>query len=675
MKTLLFFGLFLFPLLGIAESSTGWIYPLTGIHSVFGPYQGALEIRPRSDGRVDVIRVVSYDKFVFENRRVEQVWSAIGRVEAGVVKTVFVLKRADVFRRVDRAVRTAEEFQTPLRLGYAIGLNGGSMKLTTKAGDETDSIQGPPRPAGAQALWVNERVARSSYGDSNEWIGSFSLGTAFLPLMYQMESDPLVQRYLSRPEYKSRQQYFVFDKTDFAFLRAHPDVLRVVNKVVDPISLFESGLRAQAYAPTLAQKQQSFDAEMPARLNELGFVSVSIFDTQGNLKSYLPSHDGALWTGMYAATQAMRWLVTREPEAEKNFRRTLEAMLLLMDVTGDPREFARTIAPFDPKVPLEANWLRAPAPYQHLRYVRNGNHDMIQGLYYAMAWAYEILPDSDPLLQNVSAHAQRLMQLRVSNAKALGTNPLRGWGLQALGSQSPQDMKKYLNFYLTQIRSLDLLGADQGFYYGGIADWSGINLTVVSQLTNILIAKNLIRRLPQYEDTTGKILYELRQNLLATWSVYASARRDVVTFAADAFAAQNPTLLSFPAHSLPVTWSKKEQWPALRNEAVWTLREIPLRGARHSFEYDFSLRPDWSISYWPLRPWKFFEFEKALPEYFQGAYSYPMFETLITEGDNALSVPPFAFLGQGAGNVSYGRMDYLHAYWLGRLSGLIRAND
>ena len=51
---------------------------------------------------------------------------------------------------------------------------------------------------------------------------------------------PKVAPYTANPAFKAAQHGFFIDKTDFDFYRAHPEALRVVDKVVDPISLLET---------------------------------------------------------------------------------------------------------------------------------------------------------------------------------------------------------------------------------------------------------------------------------------------------------------------------------------------------------------------------------------------------------------------------------------------------
>jgi hypothetical protein len=670
-RYLIYFSFFFTPLFSYGENV---VYPLQGVHSKFGTYVGQLEIRTREDGLVDVNRIISYDTFRFENKRVEQVWHTVGKFENGILDIAFVLKRADIYQSVDNEKRTPDQFNNSLIPHYHLDFATGTALVTTDAGVEQDKISGPPRPS-ELPLWKNERIAHPSEGESYGIGADIANNTAFLPVILELRYSPFIRQYWNRAEYKSQLQYFVIDKTDYDFLRLHPDFLRIDNKIVDTISLYESLQRSNAYGPTLLEKENIFDRTMPDHLNENGFVSQAIYDSAGNIVTYHPSYDGALWTGMYAGTQAMRWLVTKDERALALFKQTLCGMMLLMDVTGNPQEFARTIAPYVDGEVLKEPWVRAQKPYEHLRYVKIGNNDMVHGLYYSFAWAYEILPDGDPLLVQVEEHSKRLLDLRISTSRILGNNAFRALGLNALATRNKEDINNYFKFFYLRVRPKDWLKIDQGMYFNGIADWSGINLSTISQLTNILIAKNLIRRAPQYASNFESVLSISRQNILETWATYATARRDIVTFAAEAFGAADSPYLNFPKSTQPKTWSKQELWPEMRKEALWTLREIPLRSKPRETTFDFSLKRDWCASPWPNLPWKYFKFEGDLERFYQGSYAYPLFETNAIDSDNSLSRPPFMFRGKSNKYVSYGRMDYLHAYWLGRLSGLIGLDD
>lgn len=63
------------------------------------------------------------------------------------------------------------------------------------------------------------------------------------------------------------------------------------------------------------------------------------------------SDNDGLWTSIYVAAEAFRYAVTKDPEAKKNARRSLETLMFLERITGIPGFAARSVTPIedDPK--------------------------------------------------------------------------------------------------------------------------------------------------------------------------------------------------------------------------------------------------------------------------------------------------------------------------------------
>lgn len=643
-------------------------YELSGRHPQFGPYSGTLELRFLDREAVEATRIVTYRDYRFEEMKVQEVWQANGTLSGDSLRVSFALKRADLFSAVDGARRTAEQFRAPLTIEYRADLRNGLGNFA-----ETQESIGRARFLSADSVtgWKNERKFLPSMGNSHPVSGAAAMLSLFAPVMNAYRKDPVVQSYANRPEYKSRKQYFIFDPTDFEFLRAHPDTVRVANKVVDPISLVEASMRRDAYAPSLAEKAKKFDHEFSEyHLNELGLYSGAVFDASGKLTGYSVNGDGCLWTGMYAGSQAMRWLVTKEPKALENFRRAIKGLMLLLDLTGSESEFARSAELYVEGETLVLPMRRANAPFAHVKYVEGGNNDMVKGIFYGLAWAYEILPANDPLLAEVSAHAVKLPKLRVAKEIQRVGNKFLATGLAAIAAGSTSAQKEYVKSFGLAVKPTNDLSVNSGFYYGGIADWSGINLSMVSQVAQILVAKQVAKKFSGEKSPYGDlfILRELRQNLLNTWATYATARRGFLTIAADTFAIGNA--LRLPDEAAPKYFPKSELWAGEIEQAVWLLREVPALRYAHSISYDFTLRPDWSLSFWPLLPWKYWGENTSISRYYQGAYEFPIFENKATESENYWKAA-FEFRGGGSANNRHGRIDYLNVYWMGRLSGLL----
>lgn len=670
-----------------ALSGPGRIYAIKGKRQELGEYHGELELRPITGRRVSAVRVVEYDKFKFESRKVQEIWSGTGELAGNKLSLEFKLKQADIFDRVDQYKRQDWQFARPLVVKYSVQLSDPLANAKIHIPDLCKEQLSAPHSAATKALWQDERKALLSKGDCFQIVGKWAKLSLFLPMTAKLQFDPLIQPYLQRPEFVSENQYFIFDPTDFEFLQLHPDYLRVNNKVLDFISLVEATCRAEAYGPSLAQKDKEFEEQMRSNhLNALGLYSGVVFDTSTNTRvGFTPNGDGALWSGMYAGSQAMRYLVTKDKQALENFRRVAKAVMRLMDYTGNPAEFARTAEPMAAGEALKEPWRQAVAPYQQIKYCEGGNNDMVKGVFHAFAWAFDILPENDPLLHEIAEHAKRLPELRVaSREKKHPGNAFAAAGLAALASGKKEDLQKYLSFYNSVMRPVAYSNFDKGFYFGGIADWSGVNLGMVAQLSDILVAKNLLRRCTaegaSEREAVRSVLKDLRQRLINTWTIYEPAKRDFITIAANAFAVADPVELNFPEGTAATEWIRKEKWKTSRADSVWSLREMPMVPARHQLHFDYRRKPEWCASAWPLRPWKMFVEDTTVEYHLQGAYNYPLFEGHAYETD---IVWTSAFMYDGAAGPDpkskldhqHGRFDFLHTYWLARLSGLVTGSD
>jgi hypothetical protein len=622
----------------------------------------------RADRSIEVLRVITYDSFRYEGFRVQEVWAGDGKADADQLSATFTLKRADVFDEVDGVKRSKEDYVQPLVIQYTAHLRDGSVR--TGSGEITERIVSGPRAGDREPPWRNQRWYLPSKGDSFELIGKVANATLFRLITKKYVEHPFIAPYRDRPEFKSKFHFLISDRTDFKFLRKNPGTIRVVNKVVDPVSLTEAAVKRDAYAPTLAEKAAAFDRNFSEdHLNELGLYASAYYE-DGKVARQVANGDGALWSGMYAASQAMRWLSTKEPEALANFKRITKGLMLLMDLTGDPAEFARTAEPYHGES-LSAPWKRGAAPFEHLKYIEGGNNDMVKGLFHAFAWAFEILPAGDPFRAEVAAHAKRLPGLKVNKELNHVRNLFFSQGLSALADHDEKALASYFRTFRLRIFPLDYLGLEQGYYLGGVADWSGINLKMVSQVTEMLIANQVYREFPdaKAKKKAVAVLKNGRKNLVGTWATYATARRDFVTAAAYAFGATAGPL-GLPESTKPASWPKQILWQSSLGDVAWKLREFPTVRARHVISFNFSRDPAWCPSAWPRQPWKVYSESDPIESFFQSAYEYPIFERGGVGSDNFWT-NGIEYENRGPLPSDHGRVDYLYTYWMSRLGGLL----
>ncbi|WP_374076690.1 hypothetical protein [Bdellovibrio bacteriovorus] len=471
------------------------------------------------------------------------------------------------------------------------------------------------------------------------------------------DKDSRVKAYKNRPEFKDENPYIVFDPTDFEFYRNNKDVIRVVNKITDDISITESVVKRNAYSPSLDDKARGFDKNArDFHLNEAGMLSHAILDESGQLLSYSYDGDSALWTGMYLGSQAMRYLTTKDSEALQNVRNALKGLITLMDITGNPQEFARTLAVYDPKTQVPEKWHRGTGKYENLIWLEGGNNDMLKGITHGFLWASLVIPKSDTEVWNaLREKSRKLIELRIVSEKPQNKPAALGLAALITGDQGIKD--QYVKAYESFRVKVSGYSFDTTFYWHGSADWSGINLGIVGDITDITLADLLGQ---------SKIRDQLRERLMDSWVTYEPAQRHLLTLAAYGFAYKYGTRGgNFRSDS------SDARFKSALGQSVWGLREIPYPRPNLDVTIDHSLRPDWCMSPIPRLFWKAVKKPEPPIDYFyQGLYNYPVFELQAFSSNFVWKDSAFQYQTGHSKGVENSGVDYLYAYWLAKYVGV-----
>jgi hypothetical protein len=95
----------------------------------------------------------------------------------------------------------------------------------------------------------------------------------------------------------------------------------------------------------LEQKSVLFIQRLQERHQRYGYVAECDLLRPGDVTSFrpTPSDNDGLWTAIYVAAECFRYAVTRSPEALRNARRSLQALLRLESITGIPGFPARAL--------------------------------------------------------------------------------------------------------------------------------------------------------------------------------------------------------------------------------------------------------------------------------------------------------------------------------------------
>jgi hypothetical protein len=634
------------------------LWSIRGSDAELGAFTGTLEIRQNPAGQLDVIRVISLEELVHpDGRVVDVVWT--GRVESAAPDSATLrisLLRADFIPRLGDLVRT-ESDATPLEVVGAVDVGENrALSVTYSAAEdpgfavtETGVLQGLP---GDEPIFRSGRSVRATHREPDP------ISKALLfELFASYHELPAVEPFTDDPRFRRAVHFQVVERTDFDFYRANPDRLRVVNKVVDAISLAETEIRANAFRASFTDKAAFYQDGLTGEfVDATGMVLNGI----GAAGRPLPDNSSALWTGVYTWTQALRFRTTGEEEALDNLRRSLRGLLILMDITRDPRTFARTLRPAGP--PLTGPWRRGTGEFSHLDWMVGGNNDMSKGLLLGMIAGWEVLPENDPLRDEIRTHALDLLALCVfledlpPECEADDAGPdLPGVGLnldlprvnppaaKLLAGITNEDERLIAAGLAGLRRPLLFAYPDLGggpIYVFGISDWSGNHVT----LTSTLVLQWLLGRTDDQELERKWI----RASAIA-WGILER--------------------LEHPLHAALAVAVGAFGDPARRAEALeqalWGLRSFPL--PKHPHPVDLRIRSDFVMSPFPALPWR--RDWETNPDRQQSIEARPMLEQVIDR--YRWNAQHFQIGRSGLARRRVPGVDYLFLYWIARDGGLI----
>ena len=611
-----------------------------------GSYSGSVELIPTGAPQAyRFIRVVDYAPSVVveDGRSLSWVWEgAATEWPGGAISVSVALQKADFVRSRDtaggRLERTVEDALPVQVTGYVAPAPQGGVLTAQFAGlgISANETWSSPVPSGQLPIFMKQVFELPTHGP----IPADRRDSLFLAFS-SFHVLPEVQPYVNRPEFQNPVHTLVVDFTDFNFYQQRPTALRVVDKVIDPISLQETLARADAYKWSLAGKAAFFDQDV---------AKVSIDPATGMLFEFIfqgvwgiPSHDSALWTGAYVASQAYRYRVTGSPEAKANLIRSVQGLMTLMEITGDRRTFARTLraATGSPLPP----WYPGTGLYAALEWKEGGNNDMFKGVIFGLAHAHALLCEyptgNDQLCARIRFNVTQIAD-NLSVAQPSGQNRLAAQWLAAYVTRNFSYLLRATAEWTVQAPILSQ-GNVTVVYQDGIADWSGTHLAFVEYMLFSLLAE----RYPLPGIDAGSTLRHGIENIYQQ------------------FARVWMGLWSVPFAKLGTTPHDDAAWIA-----GWRLREVP--APQTQMDVDHRRRSDFVMSPFPVSPWKG---DWAQPENdrTQSLRSYPLFESM-TYTVYDWKEPPFMYRVDSTG-LSYPGADYLIAYWLGRHLGVFTESE
>src|SRR5262249_5639890 len=151
-----------------------------------------------------------------------------------------------------------------------------------------------------------------------------------------------------------------------------------------------------------------FVERLRQRHTRYGFVRESELVRPGDPASFRlkPSDNDGLWTAIYVSAESFRYAVTHSPDALRNARESLAALLRLDEVTGLPGFPARALIRRAEERDPEGEW--HPTPDGEWEWKGDTSSDELVGHFFAYAVAYDLLP-GDPDRQPIRAAVTRIV--------------------------------------------------------------------------------------------------------------------------------------------------------------------------------------------------------------------------------------------------------------------------
>jgi hypothetical protein len=568
-------------------------------------------------------------------RSLSWVWEGTAaRASDGALTVSVLLQKADFVKSRGALVRTAADAQPVVLSGrFTVGGAGLTGSFTGPEVQATEAWASR-LPSGAAPIFARDVVELPTHGE----LSAAEKRTRFEAFSSYHEL-PEVKPYVSHPLFQAAIHTAIVDKTDFDFYQKHPMALRVVGKVVDPISLQETLARANAYRWTLAGKAAYYDDDTAKNFVDpaTGMILAARVNGVG-----IPSNDSALWTGAWIASQAYRYQITASPEALSNVVKSVNALMTLVEITGDPKTFARTLrAPTgQPPVPP---WHAGVGLYAGLEWKEGGNNDMFKGVMYGLITAHTVLCDPptghDFECQRIKNNAKHIAD-DLEEANPNGQNRLAAQWFAAYLTHS----FKYILSATTQwnIQSEVLNQGNVTMVYSkGTADWSGTHLGFVGyNYFGILASRYELKGIDSgstLRHGIENINTEFSKTRMGLWSV--------------AFATMGT-----------------QPHPEAAENARWRLRELP--APKTQLNVDHRINDAYVMSPFPVLPWKN---DWTTSDRTQSLRMYPLFES-STYAEYSWSRSPLDYKVDTT-FIGYPGVDFSLAYWFGRAKQVLSAEE
>lgn len=629
------------------------IWFLQGTSSIRGPYNGELEFRKSNDGTFDVVRIITYINYFYEGLKVQEVWTGKAVAADDSIVISYELIQADFISKLNDIRRDASQFTNKARVDLAFkpAKSGLATSFSDRKGSQYSEWMTTRRDIEKSISWKDKRVLQEV--QLAKMPTELAKSLEFMKKKIGFYSSDLAKKNISKTEFKNSKLYLVSDPTDFEFYRSNKDAIRIVNKVTDDISIAESVVKRNAYAPTLNEKAQGYDKNTPnSHLNEAGVIAPAYISLNGDLKLFEADRDSALRTGLYLATQSMRYSVQPDKEALENIKKALRGVQALLEISDSSNNFARTLAVFDLTNPLPEGWRRGSGRYANYIWLPGGQSEHLNGIIHGLSWVAISVPASQAAIHDQLKYVIHLLE-KMNFVQANEIHKSIVLGLTLMSGNSSVSNESALQFLRT-MRLPEVTKSPSSSPW--FVNWRKVNLELMNYSSMVLISNALQeKRLEKY----------YRNLIYRTWLNLEPYKRPLIDLALLSYVLKSP-LGEGGIVDLPV-----EKVSQAQSRVIWSLREIPYPRPSFDVTVDHSKNENWSLSSLPRELLSADALVNRSPQsLYQGVYAYPVFEMQAYSSSFLWSENPFDYTTKQAAGLEMSGVDYLYAYWLARLVGI-----
>lgn len=629
------------------------IWFLQGTSNIRGPYNGELEFRKSNDGTFDVVRIVTYINYFYDGLKVQEVWTGKAVASDDSIVISYELAQADFISKLNDIRREDSQFTHRARvdMSFKTGKSGLATSFSDRKGSQYSEWMTTRRDIEKSVSWKDKRILQEVRLPKMPM--DLVKSSELMKKKIGFYNSDLAKKNLSKPEFKSAKFYLVTDPTDFEFYRENKDTIRIINKVTDDISIAESVVKRNAYAPTLNEKALGYEKNTTSiHLNEAGVVAPAYISLNGDLKLYEADRDSALRTGLYLATQSMRYSVHPNKQALDSIKKALRGIQALFEISETSESFARTLAVYNLNSPLPEGWRRGTGRYANYIWLPGGQAEHLNGIIHGLSWVVTSIPGSQSAIYDQVRYVISLLE-KMHFVQSNEIHKSIVVGLSLISGQPQVDKEQAMQF-LRNINLPEVSKSPSSSLW--FVNWRRVNLEMMNYSSMVLISGALAEK--KLEDYYRNLIYR-------TWLNLEPYKRPLIDLALLSYVLKSPLggekIVDIPAEKLAQVHSR----------VIWGLREIPYPRPSFDVTVDHSKNEGWSLSSVPreLLPPEALA-NRSLQSLYQGAYAYPFFEMQAYSSSFLWSESPFDYTTKQAAGLEMSGVDYLYAYWLARLSGL-----